>query len=327
MLKVTFDGVEFTKASEVAKQFGYTADYLGQLCRARKVNARLVGRTWFVNVPSLESHREKRYKSSEKKEVAATPEKTDTTINNREPAKKTYLKRVQSPKSRVRHLTANKTNSQQPGNPIALQYEPDDFSLIPKVESSPKITLLKVGIAESESLKIRSDTKKSSYLRPQPLPDVALSGKLKVHQIETETESADTESSDKRDKSNNNTHLVRKDANKETEIVTEVTEAKVTVIKKTDKTETPQQIRRKVASNSGANSTVHVLAEEVVVSSESRIFNLLFLFSNVSVSVAVALVVLALEQVGYGTADTFEFSLGFSWSNLASLGSILYTGT
>ena len=56
MKNVTLEGIDFVKASEVAKQFGYTSDYIGQPCRSKKINARLVGRTWFVNIPSLEAH-------------------------------------------------------------------------------------------------------------------------------------------------------------------------------------------------------------------------------------------------------------------------------
>jgi len=42
MDKVVFDKKEYTKASIAAKQFKYTSDYVGQLCRLEKVDARLV---------------------------------------------------------------------------------------------------------------------------------------------------------------------------------------------------------------------------------------------------------------------------------------------
>ena len=51
---ITHNGVSYKKATAVAKEFGYTTDYIGQLCRAKKIDARLVGRAWYVNVADLE---------------------------------------------------------------------------------------------------------------------------------------------------------------------------------------------------------------------------------------------------------------------------------
>lgn len=61
MTTVTVDGVVYEKASTLAKRFKYTTDYIGQLCRAKKVDAQLIGRSWYVNPESLESHKESRY--------------------------------------------------------------------------------------------------------------------------------------------------------------------------------------------------------------------------------------------------------------------------
>lgn len=61
MTTVTVDGVVYEKASVLAKRFKYTTDYIGQLCRAKKVDAQLIGRSWYVNPDSLEAHKESRY--------------------------------------------------------------------------------------------------------------------------------------------------------------------------------------------------------------------------------------------------------------------------
>ena len=60
---VIFEGKEYTKASVLAARFRYTSDYLGQLCRGKKVDARLVGRAWYINLDSLNHHRDGRYKN------------------------------------------------------------------------------------------------------------------------------------------------------------------------------------------------------------------------------------------------------------------------
>ncbi len=67
MKSIVVDGKEFVKASVAAKEHGYTNDYIGQLCRASKVEAELVGRTWYVCIESLLKHRKGRYRSSQKK--------------------------------------------------------------------------------------------------------------------------------------------------------------------------------------------------------------------------------------------------------------------
>jgi hypothetical protein len=56
MDKVTLDGKVYERSALVAKRFGYTADYMGQLSRAEKVDAKLVGRSWYVHAPSVEAY-------------------------------------------------------------------------------------------------------------------------------------------------------------------------------------------------------------------------------------------------------------------------------
>lgn len=67
MKNLKVDGVEYIKASEVAKQYGYTSDYIGQLCRSEKIEARLIGRSWYVDPSSLVQHKKDRYRSNQKK--------------------------------------------------------------------------------------------------------------------------------------------------------------------------------------------------------------------------------------------------------------------
>jgi len=324
MIKVTFDGIEFTKASEVAKQFNYTSDYLGQLCRSKKVNARLVGRTWFVNVPSLEAHRDKRYQNSKPVQKPVDKVSPEPESQMAAPASKTYLKRVQAPRTRVRQLDlVSKDNPST--KPVALQYETDDFSLIPNVDTKPKVTLLKVGIAESSPLKIKSSTKKESYLAPQPLPDVALSGKLKVQQIALEEE-IDSDTSPKRDKPKNipknGTADIAHDKQQEaTKKTTDPENAK----KKQNFNDKSKVSKEKTELSPKIESLKIVQRNFALSKEQSSSSNVLIYISSVSVAVLAAFAILTLEQVGYGNSEAVEFSLGFSWSNLASLGAFLYT--
>jgi hypothetical protein len=54
---LVLDGKNYVKASKAAEAAGYTADYVGQLCRSGKIDAHLVGRSWYVNTDQLGGHR------------------------------------------------------------------------------------------------------------------------------------------------------------------------------------------------------------------------------------------------------------------------------
>lgn len=54
---VEIGGKQYVKAREAAKKAGYTADYVGQLCRSGAIDAHLVGRSWYVDVDELAAHR------------------------------------------------------------------------------------------------------------------------------------------------------------------------------------------------------------------------------------------------------------------------------
>ncbi|NLE07597.1 MAG: hypothetical protein GX627_03240, partial [Parcubacteria group bacterium] len=45
---IYFKGKKFISTSEASKLTGYTGDYIGQLCRAKKVSSKLMGRSWYV---------------------------------------------------------------------------------------------------------------------------------------------------------------------------------------------------------------------------------------------------------------------------------------
>ena len=52
-----FDGKKFISAKQAAEIFGYTSDYVGQLCRAKKIDARLVSRSWYVYEKDILDHK------------------------------------------------------------------------------------------------------------------------------------------------------------------------------------------------------------------------------------------------------------------------------
>lgn len=144
MKTLVLEGKEFVKAQEAAKEYGYTSDYIGQLCRSGKIDAQLVGRTWYVTLESLYKHKKSRYRSSQKK----TKEKVKEEIA----ARQTTESQQTSPSfySRLK-------------NNVSISYSQDVDELIP---TPKKITVLSEEVAEEEvkSLDVSEDsTPESDY--------------------------------------------------------------------------------------------------------------------------------------------------------------------
>jgi hypothetical protein len=77
-------GKKYMKVSSAARETGYTSDYIGQLCRAKKIDAKLVGRTWYVAQDEITAHKRTRGRSSFEKTRkavrAAILEKNEETV-------------------------------------------------------------------------------------------------------------------------------------------------------------------------------------------------------------------------------------------------------
>ena len=172
---VSFDGKEYVKGSVVAERFRYTADYLGQLCRGKKVDARLIGRAWYVNVDSLNAHRDTRYKTAEKEQGS-----TKVGINVVKETPNHYLSRID-----VEPIVKRKTVSlyqQHKGTLLEtkVKYEIDEYSLIPRINKEAVSQRLPITPAEAEELEISATEGKSVRFKPEVLPEVYLHGRLKV---------------------------------------------------------------------------------------------------------------------------------------------------
>jgi hypothetical protein len=57
MNELTLDGKVYVSSKRAAEITGYAKDYVGQLCREGHVEARLVGRNWYVLESSIREHR------------------------------------------------------------------------------------------------------------------------------------------------------------------------------------------------------------------------------------------------------------------------------
>lgn len=175
MKEVVINGVEYLSATSLAKEFRYTTDYIGQLCRAKKVDAQLVGRSWYVNPLSLAAHKKARYLkvqtndtlaaesvkvNSTKIDVfSALPKNTIPTQNHTE---KNFAKRI----------------DWQP-----LKYEADKRELMPPVSKQTATAKVVIKLADSTDIPIKISEKPINMVA-EALPMVSLSGVLNVTSIE-----------------------------------------------------------------------------------------------------------------------------------------------
>src|ERR1035437_7251188 len=52
-----FENKKYISAKDAAHLTSYTSDYVGQLCRANKVESKKIGRTWYVSEESILNHK------------------------------------------------------------------------------------------------------------------------------------------------------------------------------------------------------------------------------------------------------------------------------
>ncbi len=175
---ISIDGIEYIRAAQLAKRFKYTSDYIGQLCRAGKVDAKLVGRTWYVNPETLEGHQRTRHvKTSLAEKNPSHKVKISISRQDVEP-----VMRKETAKSLVQ---ANKT----PSNFLRriewkpLRYEADSADLLPPIGEAPQSTKVSVDLAESRKVHISGPSTATSLVT-EALPEVYLAGSLKVSSLD-----------------------------------------------------------------------------------------------------------------------------------------------
>jgi hypothetical protein len=57
MNEITIGDKVYISAKRAAEITGYARDYVGQLCREGHMDAKMVGRSWYVYEPAIRAHR------------------------------------------------------------------------------------------------------------------------------------------------------------------------------------------------------------------------------------------------------------------------------
>jgi len=202
--RISFNNKEYIKASEVAKKFRYTQDYVGQLCRNKKVDARLVGRTWFVVMDSVTEYR--KTKHTDRKTKSVNKSKNNPVFINKHPrnTKPTPVAAV------IRSKTAKNTSAQlhhslpHYTDRVAISYDADQVAMIPvnirpesfkqaEIEQTPTrmikeptikrvIKLNTKSKSNQTKLRVAHESRNKAKFTAEKIPEISLSGKLKVHE-------------------------------------------------------------------------------------------------------------------------------------------------
>lgn len=178
---ISIDGIEYEKVTSVAKRFKYTTDYIGQLCRAGKVEAKLIGRTWYVHAPSLKNHKSVRYQKTgvndktipTNLEIESSRISVEPVLTNN--AAKTFVNKV-TPGHYAKRV-----------NWKPLTYLQDESALLPnlradKVDSPIKLS---VDLAESSKVPVTKVGEADSKLVPDQLAAIALHGSVSIQSAES----------------------------------------------------------------------------------------------------------------------------------------------
>jgi hypothetical protein len=183
METVVTNGITYTKASVLAKQFRYTPDYIGQLCRAGKIDCQLVGRSWFVSEAALLEHKDTRYKE------IRLDEKTNQYNTKSATVGETIAVHPRLSRVTAKNMQPKTHNFENRLGAFSSRYfnDEDDLQPQPLRRIKPIIpTSVPVAFAEAVSLKV-IEHEPAAALTFTELPSVPLSGRLQVENIEYAT--------------------------------------------------------------------------------------------------------------------------------------------
>jgi len=192
------DGKTFMKATSVARELGYTSDYVGQLCRSGKIDAHLVGRNWYVDKDSIRDHKSSRYRSSKKK----TQEALKTSLKDSDEAEPVKVRiATSSPKTtdvreEARHFYGRMSVPK-------VKYNEDGSELIPSLTQREVGTTQKLNVRPVDAEKVRIEKTTRSYkMEASELPKIRFEGELSVEEAAEAAKeaelSAEEENTDKK---------------------------------------------------------------------------------------------------------------------------------
>lgn len=179
METLTLGEKQFVRAKSAARELGYTSDYIGQLCRAGKIDAKLIGRSWYVDVNELKAHKKTRYGSKGTNKIKV---KINSSVNDGgDDSEKVQIHKI----SPLASDTASHVKDHVYWN--SSKYDADDQPLLPEITKdfvSKGGIRISVTPTDSEEIKVNADPGETYRMSATELPTVRLKGVLKVASIE-----------------------------------------------------------------------------------------------------------------------------------------------
>jgi hypothetical protein len=171
---LVLDGKNYVKASKAAEAAGYTADYVGQLCRSGKIDAHLVGRSWYVNTDQLGGHR--------------VDKKRMSRVKAREQVRRAVEENTRSLK--VKEVESLDRKGFKNYEKRGISYERDEAELIPQVkklhiEEEP-VVLHKPKRGHSSRTHKQTQKKEPAYTVENEGNEVKMTGTLEVIDVTDE---------------------------------------------------------------------------------------------------------------------------------------------
>ncbi|HEU5114308.1 MAG TPA: hypothetical protein VFT82_00920, partial [Candidatus Paceibacterota bacterium] len=141
------EGKKYISSRRAAADFGYTQDYVGQLIREKKIDAKMIGRGWFVSEDSIKEYQQS-FGSVPKEKSLFTAPKTEASASR---------------EINVKEQIVSQTPKTEPKKPELLKYENDERSLLPELKKEvpqpviPQRMVPSVRLPEIPSFSIPSD--------------------------------------------------------------------------------------------------------------------------------------------------------------------------
>lgn len=294
-------GKDYVKASVIARDLGYTADYVGQLCRSRKVDAKLVGRSWYVDRASINDHRSSRYRSTQTKSKESLKETLEVVhATDRGTTVPVHVAVVSKPL--------------RPKAPAYISYSNDTADLIPSPSKSSHIP---VNLADAQEVSITSTDAQYVFEAPS-LPTIKFKGKLTLSNIE-ETVAGEADE---------NTRIIHpkwvfgKGEKKAKNLASSPVALHLLKTKSKGvhihhaKLVAPTSVKesKQVASSAPETPVVKVAVEEIQTNRVSK----LLLFATTTVSLCLALFFIGTESQVTVVGETISTSYSFAFDNLSA---------
>lgn len=179
---LVLEGKNYVKSSVIARELGYTSDYVGQLCRSGKVEAKLFGKTWYVEKSSISGHKQTRYRSSKAVTKRVLHAEQETGKATKIAIHDGGLQADTPTRTHVTEKNHFYTHTKRE-NRVATRYSDDTTGLIPEPSKFHVRKHLQVELADAEMIGITSQKDEYNFEVPT-LPEIRFKGKLVVSAIE-----------------------------------------------------------------------------------------------------------------------------------------------